>query len=204
MAKLGATSFKQTRFGILPREKVIKLEVLGIRRGLLFLQKVSQTHRKLSIALIQKVHRLCFKDILQTEAGKFRTRQVTFSGQEAMHFSQIYEQMTNLCSDVQTRLSNFSKSTNEKFINEVVDLLSWFQHRFVQIHPFIDYNGRLARLFTNFILMRLILPIIEIKIENRKDRQKYIAALQKADNHDYSLLKQMISMALDESLTKVE
>ena len=30
----------------------------------------------------------------------------------------------------------------KKFIVEVVKLLAWFQHRFVYIHPFQDYNGR--------------------------------------------------------------
>ena len=41
--KTGATSYKQTKYGILPRQKVLELEVLGTKKGLLFLnQKAKQ------------------------------------------------------------------------------------------------------------------------------------------------------------------
>lgn len=200
MVKLGATSFKQTRFGILPRDKVIELEILGTRKGFLFLEKESTKQEKISTNLIKKTHKICFADILQKEAGVFRTSQVSFSGKEAIHYSRVAEQMTNLCEDAETRIANLSNKNDDNYIHEVVKLLSWFQHRFVSIHPFIDYNGRLARLFTNYILMRLNLPIIEIKIENKEDRRKYIKALQKADNLDFELFEKIIATALNESL----
>lgn len=201
MPKLGATSFKQTRFGILPRDKVIELEIKGIHKGFLFLQKIS--HEKISIELIKKTHKLCFYNILQKEAGKFRTVQVGFSGKEGVHFSRIFEQMKNLCEDTEVRIFNLSNKNSDHFINEVVMLLAWFQHRFVAIHPFLDYNGRVSRLFTNYILMRLNLPIIEIKIENKNDRKKYIQSLQKADNLDFSQLEEIIAISLNESLVEL-
>jgi len=68
--------------------------------------------------------------------------------------------------------------------------------RFVYINPFVDYNGRSARLFTSYILMRLNLPIIEINTEKEIDRKSYIKALQKADEGDYQNLKNIISKAL--------
>lgn len=200
MPKLGATSYKQTRLGILPRDKVIELEIRGIRKGFLFLEKITP-RSKISINLITKVHKLCFGDILQ-EAGRLRTTQVEFSGKEAVHFSHVPEQINNLCADTETQINSLPDNNRQKFIDEVVKLLAWFQHRFVSIHPFLDYNGRIARLFTNFILMKLNLPIIEIKIENKNDRMRYINALQKADNFDYSSFEKIISTALNESLKK--
>jgi Fic family protein len=52
----------------------------------------------------------------------------------------------------------------------------------VWIHPFKDYNGRVARLLTNLIALNFGLPALEIKAETGADRQKYIEAMQAADH----------------------
>lgn len=41
MGKLGTTSYKQTKFGILPRDKVIELEAQGTKKGLQKLSKAT-------------------------------------------------------------------------------------------------------------------------------------------------------------------
>lgn len=89
MVKIGATSYKQTRFGILPRNKVLELEVLGTRKGLLFLNQTIKSNIKLTSNFIKEIHKLSFSDILMADAGKFRIIQVTYSGKEAPYFSKI-------------------------------------------------------------------------------------------------------------------
>ena len=159
------TSYKQTIFGILPRNKVLELEVLGTRKGLLFLNKTVKSNDKLTPDFIKEIHKISFSDILMDDAGKFRIIQVTYSGKEAPHFSKIAEMTKILCEDAEFALSKLPKLTDNLFMERVVELLSHFQHRFVFIHPFVDYNGRSARMFTSYILMRLNLPIIEINTE---------------------------------------
>lgn len=203
MVKIGTTSYKQTRFGILPRNKVLELEVLGTRKGLLFLNQNVKSNNKLSPDLIKQIHKLSFSDILLDDAGKFRIVQVTYSGKEAPYFSKIDEMIIILIDDTEFALSKLPKSTDNLFMERVVELLSHFQHRFVFIHPFVDYNGRTARMFTSYILMRLNLPIIEINTEKSKDRKNYIKALQKADEGDYQDLENIISQALNESMINV-
>ena len=203
MAKIGATSYKQTIFGILPRNKVLELEVLGTRKGLLFLNKTVKSNDKLTPDFIKEIHKISFSDILMDDAGKFRIIQVTYSGKEAPHFSKIAEMTKILCEDAEFALSKSPKLTDNLFMERVVELLSHFQHRFVFIHPFVDYNGRSARMFTSYILMRLNLPIIEINTEKSKDRKDYIKALQKADEGDYQDLENIISKALNESMINV-
>lgn len=51
-------------------------------------------------------------------------------------------------------------------------------HEFTQIHPFDDGNGRVARLWANFILMREGYPPLIVRTENK---EKYLTALQQAD-----------------------
>ena len=83
---------------------------------------------------------------------------------------------------------------------EVISLLAWFQNRFVWIHPFNDYNGRVARILTNLLLLNLGFPILEIKADTGDDRDAYIQAMKAADQHDYSKLEGLIAAALNESL----
>lgn len=202
MVKTGATSYRQTKFGILPRDEVIKLEVKGTKKGLQLLQKIADESRLVSPDLIKQIHKDCFEDILQDDAGRFRTIQVIYSSKEAPYFSKIPEMVHNLCEDIEVMLTHLPSQDNEDYISKLVQILAQFQHQFLVIHPFVDYNGRIARLFTNYILMRLKLPIIEIKIENKTDRVSYITALQKADDGNYIEIENIISESLAESFQK--
>lgn len=55
-------------------------------------------------------------------------------------------------------------------------------------------------MLTILILLKLDLPPIELKAENEADRNKYLKAMQEADEGDYSLLEQLIGNALSETL----
>ena len=63
-----------------------------------------------------------------------------------------------------------------------------FHHRLVQIHPFPNGNGRHARLMADLLVMRLGGERFSWGSANLQDagevRQRYIAALKAADNHD--------------------
>ena len=204
MAKLGGTSYKQTKFGILPRQDVIPLEVTGTKKGLKLLQQIAAQNRALSLEFFKEIHKACFEDILLEDAGEFRTIQVTYSSKEAPLFAKIHEMLQTLCDDTEYALTHLSTPDSENYINSLVEILARYQHRFAFIHPFVDYNGRMARLFTNYILMRLGLPIIEIKIENEKDRVAYILALQKADDGDYQEIENLLAESLTESLSQIK
>ncbi|MBI4059001.1 Fic family protein [Candidatus Microgenomates bacterium] len=201
----GATSYKETAFGIIPHSKLIKLELEGIKRGLEYIYGIIQRRKATNVTpnLICKLHLISFGWIFPTWAGKYRKIQVTFSGKETPSYYQLPELITNLCQDLEERLKHLPEPLNDAFIIEVVKLLAWFQHQFVFIHPFQDYNGRTARMLTSFILLKLNLPPIELKAETGLDRKKYLKAMQKADGGNYSLLETLIKRALSESLEKV-
>lgn len=199
----GETSWKETRLGILPHSKIIQLEVRGTQNGLLLLQKISEKNEPLSIDLIKRIHKVSFSDILQNRAGVFRTTQVEYSGKEAPHFSKIYQMMQNFVYDIEHGIKQLPLKESDEYIKTVVELLAIFQHRFVLIHPFLDYNGRMSRMFTNYLLMREQLPAIEIPVTTKLLRKKYIQSLQKADNGYYQTLESIIGKALNESLVSI-
>lgn len=62
---------------------------------------------------------------------------------------------------------------------------AFLHHAFVQIHPFQDGNGRIARLLASFVLIKEGLFPLSI---DRDERAKYIDALESADRHEYQPL----------------
>lgn len=58
-------------------------------------------------------------------------------------------------------------------------------------------------MLTILILLNLNLPPLELKADTKKDRQRYLRALQKADDGDLSQLESLINQALKESLQKL-
>lgn len=200
----GATSYKETSFGILPRSKVVQLEQKGVAKVLKYILKLSSKKAEITPKLICDIHKTGFGFIFPDWAGKFRTIDVTVGDFEPPHYSQVPELVKNLCEDVEERLKHIPSSSNEeKFLEQAIVLLAWFQHRFVWTHPFNDYNGRVARLVTNLLALNLGLPIITIKAETGKDRVNYMNAIKAADTHDLSKLENLIADALKESLEKV-
>lgn len=62
-----------------------------------------------------------------------------------------------------------------------VVIAALFHHKFVEIHPFDDGNGRLSRILMNLILMQNSYPPVIVKID---DRTNYYSLLSRADNND--------------------
>jgi len=199
-----ATSYKDTAFGIISRSKVVQLEKEGMKKVLEYIIKLSKNKAQITPQLICDVHKEGFSFIFPDWAGKFRTIDVIVGEYEPPHFSHIPELIKNLCDDLVEQLYHLpSPEQEEQFLAEVISLLAWFQNRFVWIHPFNDYNGRVARLLTNLLLLNLGFPLLEIKADTGKDRDAYIEAIKTADENDYSKLEELISNALTESLEKI-
>lgn len=199
-----ATSYKDTAFGIIPRSKVVVLEQQGVRKAQQYIIKLSEHKAEITPELIRNLHKIGFGFIFPDWAGEFRTIDVTVGEYEPPHYSRIPELVKDFCDDFSERLKHLpSSDSEEEFLADVVSLLSWFQHRFVWIHPFKDYNGRVARLLTNLLALNLGLPILTIKAESGRDRKRYIKAMKEADGHDYSKLEDLIAKALGESLEKL-
>lgn len=199
------TSYKDTAFGIIPRNKVVALEKEGVKKGLQYILLISKKKTPITPDIICKVHKVCFGFIFPKWAGKFRTTEVTVGWYIPPHASRVHELIKNLCDDLTERFVYLpSPQAQEKFLTDIISLLAWFQHRFVWIHPFNDYNGRTARLLTNLILLNKGLPVLEIKADTDLDRKQYLQAVEKADKYDLTKLEKLIANALKESLEKID
>jgi hypothetical protein len=72
---------------------------------------------------------------------------------------------------------------------------------FVYIHPFVDGNGRTARLLMNLILMRYGYPVAIIA---KEDRLRYYDALETSQSSDLSPFMGLVAECILESLEEYE
>ena len=155
--RLGETTYKETAFGVLPRSKLIPLEIEGIKRAWDYVLKYRQK-RKLPFrpSFLKEVHKTGFRWIFPETGGKFRSVNVTVSQHQPPKFFEVHQYMEDFCRDLQERFRYLPTIDDPKFFNTLIELLSWAHHRFLWIHPFQDYNGRIGRLLINIILLNMI------------------------------------------------
>jgi Fic family protein len=84
-------------------------------------------------------------------------------------------------------------SIHAKHVNDAVPTevqAAWLHHRFVQIHPFQDGNGRVARAIASLVLVKDgLFPLVV----TRDDKPGYLDALVAADEGDLKPLINMIA-----------
>lgn len=72
-----ATSYKDTSFGIIPRDQLVKLEEQGIKKALEYVISLSEKQTSITPKVILDIHREGFAFIFPDWAGKYRTVEVT-------------------------------------------------------------------------------------------------------------------------------
>jgi Fic family protein len=94
-----------------------------------------------------------------------------------------------LVSDEMQRLIGWYREYESESISPEV-LSAWLHHRFTQIHPFQDGNGRVARALATLVFLRSGLFPLVIRDQ---ERTQYIDALEKADDGEMEDLVKIFS-----------
>ncbi|MBL7159818.1 Fic family protein [Candidatus Microgenomates bacterium] len=198
------TSYRQTVLGMIPRSKLIPLEIEGVKRSWDFiLKKRKKTKISITPSFIKKLHEIGFAWIFPKEGGNFRKVEVTVSDYIPPKHYLLSQFVDNYCRDLAERLKYLPSLNQADFFEKLVCFLAWIHHRFLWIHPFKDYNGRIGRLLINVILLNLDLPPIELKVETKTGRKKYVQALKNADNGNYSELESLVRNAIEETIKEL-
>lgn len=122
---------------------------------------------------IKKLHKLFYHRIDETKAGKYRKEKVFISGSKYSLPSP--EKVSGLMQDFIAGMKNVEKKSHP------VEYSAMAHKELVFIHPFVDGNGRVARLLMNLILLQKSYCIAIIPPILRGD---YINALEKAHTDD--------------------
>ena len=128
--------------------------------------------------LIRRVHFDMFGEIWEW-AGKYRTDSVNIG----VDFHLIPEQIKLLCGD-------FNYWNSDKGAMPPLEIAARLQNRLTRIHPFINGNGRHARLITDIFFHSVKHPLpkwpqIQLMSEGDQVRSRYIEAMKAADKENY-------------------
>lgn len=140
---------------------------------------LQRRHDPVSESFARKLHRRMFRKVWRW-AGQFRTTDTNLGVDRTFIQPRLYEVMDN----VRFRVENKPYPPDEIAVR--------FHHALVSVHPFPDGNGRWSRLMADVLASRLARPRFtwgggELT-EAGEMRDRYIAALQAADNHDVASL----------------
>ena len=168
------------------------LEAKDHYEALEFLYETVEHGRQQTISevFIRTLHTLVVRETEREEAGKYRTVNVMITS--ADHTPPDASQVPVLMRD----LICWIQKNQKKFHH--VELAALVHHKLVNIHPFVDGNGRTARLVMNLILMHEGYPLAIIL---KNDRRKYYRVLSQADKGNYQPFVRFVGQAVERSLT---
>jgi Fic family protein len=166
-------------------------------KAVAFVENLATSREEINGEAVLHIHRLILLGITE-DAGQYRTAGVRITGANFM---------PPPSSEVRSRMNELLKwLKNNPDEHTPIELAAVFHHRFVQIRPFVEGNGRTARLLMNAILMRDGYPFIAIV--PKRDRPKYLKALSEADLGNLSafvnFIAQCVEGALDMYLNSLE
>jgi Fic-DOC domain mobile mystery protein B len=157
----------------------IEAETISSAVGKYLLKPVSLPQHWFNVSFLQKIHYDMFHDVWDW-AGKFRTTQ-TFPGIKPY---QIGGAIAHLCDDVLYWCKEECDLTT-------IEQAARIHHQLVFIHPYLNGNGRFARLVSDRYLKACKCPFPNWPVDLNKDglfRKQYIATLKSADIGDYEPL----------------
>lgn len=167
------------------------LEVINHRDAISYVEGIVQKEELFSEWQIKNLHRLVLKGIDDGYAGVYRDQQVFISG--AVHTPpppfKIKEQMDALMSWYDGEAQALHPIVRSTMLHAI----------FVGNHPFIDGNGRTARLLLNLELLKSGYPPIIIRVENRL---AYYNALDKA--HTIEDYRDFVELVAKEVVASVD
>lgn len=165
-------------------------EAVNHHEAIQYVEELVNSNEPISEWLIKNIHQLVLKGIDQNNAGRYRNENVVISGAgfNPPDFLYLPERMNDLM---------LWHSGPGKYLHPI-ERAAHLHAKFVEIHPFIDGNGRTGRLLMNLDLMREGYPVAVIL---KEDRLAYYEALDKACvEQSYDDFTRMLTESVDKSL----
>lgn len=133
-------------------------------RVLDFVAEQAQAATPLTVALIQDLHRRLMDGVILSN-GEFRECTLKSRGIPPLPAEEI-----------PNALGRLAKFANDGLASEDnLEHHGWrVHHEFLGVHPFIEGNGRLARLLMTYMRLRASLPLLVVRFE---DQPKYAASI---------------------------
>lgn len=165
-------------------------EVINHRDAIHYVEALAAGDEPITPFHVRQIHRLVLARVDDDSAGQYRTLPVRIAG--AAHTPPEAWELPAHMDAWGAWLVGPSNAL------PAVERAALAHHRLVAIHPFVDGNGRTARLVQNLLLMRDGFPPAIIQ---RASRRQYYSALARADRGDVAPFADLVARAVERSLT---
>lgn len=190
------------------------LQVLDHHNALNFILSEAEKGTKLSVDFIKEIASKVMArtgELYQNALGKvdvskgeFRNTSVRAGSASFMNFQKVPSAMENLVKELNEYFPK-QQTAEEKLA------LSFYAHyELVNIHPFLDGNGRTARLLMNFVQKKYDLPLGIVFSEDKPQYYKALNSVKETENFDiyndfmFDQYEKHLKTEIDKELKKEE
>jgi Fic family protein len=166
------------------------LEVTNHHEAIAYVESIAHGDIPITPFVVRQIHALVLKGIDDEVAGRYRDVQVYIAG--SAHRPPYAWEVPQAMDKWGAWLSNESAALHP------VEVAALAHHTLAAIHPFVDGNGRTARLVMNLILLRYGYPPSVIQMINRR---QYYTVLAEADSSRARPLVNFVGRAVERTLT---
>lgn len=163
-------------------------QTIDHHNALNFILAEAKKNRLISKEFIQEIGALVMKNTgelftningtVDASKGEFRKTGVTAGTVSFMNYTKIISAIENLSIELN---EVFPKQKN---ILSQLELSFYAHYQLVNIHPFLDGNGRTSRLLMNFIQCKYELPLGIIFVEDKANYYEALNSVRKTDSFD--------------------
>lgn len=164
-------------------------EVVNHKKAFEYITACVENKRPLDEKTVKDIHAIVMENILA--GGIYRNVDVYISGSEHTPPSP---------NDMYRQIKYFYSDLDSRHFDNPIELAAWTHAEFVKIHPFVDGNGRTARLIMNYQLMSAGFLPVSI---NKEDRMDYYTCLEEyATSGNLDPFADMVAKLEEERLDK--
>ncbi len=138
----------------------------------------------LSEDLLLQLHRGICGDLTPDLAGRWRVTDVVVGSHEPPPALRVGQLMREYVLDLAARLEHLPAEPDALWL----EALAFAEGRLLSIHPFADFNGRVTRVFIDWLTRRLRLPDIDPTPADAAATERYLAALRAGDERRWQPL----------------
>ena len=171
------------------------LETINHQEAISFIEELANINtNEITLEDIKNIHHLILKGINNKNAGAYRIQNVGVvkSDGEIHSFTEPLK--------IEEEMNTFIEWLHSQTIQEPILLASLVHLKFVSIHPFIDGNGRTARLLMNLVLLQNAYPQAIIKVINRAEYIQAVEKYQQSSSNEYNDFYKVVLKSVNDSL----
>jgi Fic family protein len=163
-------------------------EVINHREAIFFMEGLAAKNTSLTEWDIKSIHGLILKNVDTENAGRYRRVNVLIQGAKHRPVEALR---------VQEEMERFILQLTSQNSIHPVERAARLHCDFVKIHPFVDGNGRTARLLMNLELLKSGFPVAVFPVGRRLEYYQALDAAHCTD--DYSAFLKLVSEVVEEA-----